>query len=173
VARGLATLKLFVRPLFVAGAIAVGVASAPEAAILPGVTVITKHYQINGRFGHTGRALKRQMDLLGPKGFWAYTKWRLSWTFRCKVNLTITYTLPELRNRDQVPLPVRGRWDRMLKNLITHEKGHGQLGRNAARDVAAAHCIHGRRIVNHWSAQDKVYDTRTDHGLTQGVVMRD
>jgi predicted secreted Zn-dependent protease len=154
------------RLLCVAGLAALMAGSAPSAP--PTERITTTYYDVTGS---TAEELKKQMARKGPKGFWAYTNWYVSWSGDCKVELEISYTFPRLADRNRVPLPMRSRWDAMLANLIAHEEQHGQHGRSAAEEVLAAECNDAKSIVKKWAAEDKAYDKRTSHGLTEGVKL--
>ncbi len=160
------TLKLIAATALLA---AIAVSAEPVQAE-PNITVVRNTYTISGR---TGRELKRQMKELGPKGFWAYTQWYLKWSSSCEVNLTITYTMPELKDRAKVPLILRKKWDAMLEKLEMHEEGHGQHGINAANEVFAADCHGAKSITAKWARQDKIYDKETRHGQTEGIYLPD
>jgi len=134
----------------------------------PDITVSNVYYDVSGA---TAGALKQDMHKNGPGGFAAYTRWHVSWTSDCKVALKITYTLPRLKNRNQVSLPLRRRWDRMLDNLRFHEAGHAENGISAAREILATGCQTPDIVTKKWMERDKAYDKATDHGKTQGAVL--
>ncbi len=123
--------------------------------------------------GTTARALRRAMRETGPKGYWAYTRWRVRWSSDCEVRLTISYTFPELADRAAVPLPLRQNWDAMLVALKAHEQRHGDHGRQAAAEILAAGCKGAKAIIRRWSREDGRLDARTRHGRTEGVLLRD
>lgn len=132
-------------------------------------TVTTKYYDIKGK---SASQLKAQMKRHGPQGFWAYNNWYVRWTGDCKVSLEVDYTFPRWTNRGSAPAGLRDRWDRMIRNLIIHEQGHEQHGRNAAREIDETRCAGDpMEIIDKWANQDKVYDRKTHHGETQGVVL--
>ncbi len=134
----------------------------------PSITVKTKYYEIRGL---TARQLKAQMRRRGPKGFWAYTRWYVRWTGNCRVSAEINYTFPRWTNRKQATGWLRQRWDRMTRNLWRHEKGHGRHGINAAHEIHKSRCRGDpMKIIRKWAKQDRIYDRRTGHGRTEGVV---
>jgi len=139
-------------------------------AAQPKTKIVEKFYAVSGK---TGRDLKTQMKRKGPNGYWAYTKWYVEWTADCKVSLAITYTMPKLANRAQVPQPVRDRWDKMVVALKKHEEGHGKNAKSAAVEIAAAKCANTDSIIKKWNRADVQYDAKTDHGFTEGVVLKD
>lgn len=144
--------------------------AAPALAAEPVVTVNTVYYEVSGR---TGADLKREMKRKGPHGFWAYTRWYVRWTAGCEVSLEINYTFPKLAKRKKVPLTVRSNWDSMLRKLTAHEENHGGHGISAAREVAEKRCRNAHAIVKQWAAEDKIYDSKTRHGLAEGVRLPD
>jgi predicted secreted Zn-dependent protease len=145
-------------------AILVGNVSPP--AIEPTISIVKNYYEITGT---SAASLRKQMKSEGPKGYWAYTRWRIKWSSDCKVRLTVNYTFPKLKNPDNVPLPLRKRFQAMLVKLKAHEEGHGQNGRDAAAEILAADCKDARAIIKKYAAKDKSYDKKTRHGYRQGV----
>lgn len=152
-----------------AALVAVIIGQVPVFAAEPTVKVIHKYYDLSGR---TDLALKRQVQTLGPGGFWAFTRWKVSWSPPCKVRLKIIYTFPRLTDRNSVPLSVRNDWDAMMVRLTAHEEKHGQNGLNAAREILAADCQNAQAISKKWANKDRLLDQKTQHGKTQGVDLR-
>jgi len=163
-------LKNWLWLLLAAGAVALIMNNAQAALGGTTVSVVEQTYKISG---NTAQHLKDQMQRLGPHGFWAFTDWTVEWSNTCKIDVRIAYTFPALADRNAVPLILRKRWDAMIYHLRQHEQGHGQHARNAAREMALNQCRNARKIIAKWSRQDKVYDTQTRHGETQGVVLGD
>ncbi len=111
------------------------------------------------------------MKKLGPKGFWAYTSWYVSWTRECDVKVKITYTFPKLATPQDLNAATRKRWDTMFAALVVHEEQHGQHGINAANEVLKAHCRKAASITRKWARQDKIFDRETRHGAVDGVFL--
>lgn len=133
----------------------------------PRIKTIWKYYSI---YGNTARELKSQMRRKGPKGFWAYTVWWVNWSGTCRTNLKITYTFPKWVNKNRAPSSLRNSWDRMIRQLKLHEQGHSQHGINASREIEKSGCSKDpKRITRKWARQDKIYDKRTRHGISQGI----
>ncbi len=132
--------------------------------------VVKNYYDVKG---NTGYALKQQMKRNGPKGYWAYTTWRVKWTSNCIVNLKITYTYPRLANRETAPKQVVKNWDNMMKYLIAHEEGHGNHGIQAAKQISENKCRNGSKITKRWPTEDKLFDKRTNHGANEGIALAD
>jgi len=133
----------------------------------PVVKTVWKYYPITGR---TSRQLINQMRRKGPQGYWAFARWYVRWSGTCRTSVRITYTFPRWVDKNRAPASLRKAWDRMIRNLKRHERGHGQHGINAAREIEKSRCrFDPKRITRKWAAQDKIYDRRTRHGITQGV----
>lgn len=124
-------------------------------------------YSVDGR---SSAEVLSQMRFRGPNGFWAYTRWSVRWSASCKVDLEITYTMPQHTNPAALPRNVLARWKRMHAALVAHERKHGQHGINAAHELVANACRNGNAIIARWAEQDRVLDRRTRHGETEGVV---
>lgn len=155
------------KQLFCAAGLA-ALLAGPALAASPTEKITTTYYDVTGR---TADELKKQMAKKGPNGFWAYTRWYVRWSGDCEVELEISYTFPRLADRNRVPLPMRSRWDAMIAKLTAHEEQHGQHGRSAATEILAAQCSNAKTIVRKWAAEDKAYDARTSHGLSEGVKL--
>ncbi len=154
--------------LVAASLVATGTTSALARPGEPDIVVRRTYYDVSGR---TASELKRDMQKSSSNGFWAFTRWQVSWSASCHVTVSITMHLPRLRDRAQVSLPLRNRWDRMIANLRLHESGHAQNALNAGRAVLAADCQDPKTIVQKWMENDKVYDEATGHGRSQGVTL--
>ena len=148
---------------------AVLLAGSPRAAAEPAVTMNTTYYSITGT---TSAELKAQMRSRGPQGYWAYTRWYVRWSGDCRISLEISYGFPKWENQAQAPAELQAAWNQMMTALRTHEQGHAENGRSAAREIEASRCAGDpKAIVRKWAEQDKVYDAQTNHGRTQGVVL--
>ncbi len=145
-------------------AVVIGLSGPASAA--PTVKVNTKYYGITGR---SAAALRQQMRTKSPNGYWAYTRWRVKWSSDCRVQVTLNYTFPKLKNPNTVPLHLRKKFQSMLVNLKAHEQGHGQNGRDAGREIQAANCVNAQKIIKKYSTKDKTYDAETRHGYLGGV----
>lgn len=134
----------------------------------PRVREIVKYYNIQGV---SAAQLKAQMKRKGPKGFWAYTQWWVNWSGSCQLSVKLTYTFPKWVNNSKAPKSLRASWKRMIKKLWIHERGHGQNGINAAREIEKARCSNPMKIIRKYNSQDKKFDLRTRHGRAQGVKL--
>ncbi|NOX74616.1 MAG: DUF922 domain-containing Zn-dependent protease [Alphaproteobacteria bacterium] len=146
--------------------LALFIGNVPPTATVSNITINRNYYEITGT---SAASLRNQMKSLGPNGYWAYTRWRVKWSSGCNLRLTVNYTFPKLKTPDNVPLPLRKRFQAMLVKLVAHEEGHGQNGRDAAAEIQAANCKGAREIIKKYAAQDKIYDKETRHGYLQGV----
>ncbi len=134
----------------------------------PDTQTIWQYYDISGT---TSKELKVEMKQKGPKGYWAYARWYISWTGDCKISLNINYTMPRWVNKKNAPKKLQNKWESMIANLAKHEKGRGNHGINAANAIAKSNCADAAEITQKWAAQDKIFDKETGHGRKQGVVL--
>ena len=109
------------------------------------------------------------MKRKGPNGYWAYAKWFVRWTSKCKVIVTLNYTFPEWTNSSTGPQDLQVKWEKMTRALKKHEENHGLHGIKAGREIVANKCRNGRAIIRKWANQDKIYDRNTAHGKKEGV----
>lgn len=158
-------------PVARAVAVCVFALLAADPALAFSRTSHTHFYDITGS---TAGELQDAMARKGPHGYWAYTTWYVHWSADCEISVTIDYTMPRWLGHDAVPAALRDAWDRMMKNLWTHERGHAEHGFKAAGEIEASHCAGDpHRITDKWAEEDKVFDEKTDHGARQGVRLPD
>ncbi len=102
------------------------------------------------------------------------------------ITVEVVFRLPRWEHTDAAPTALVDKWDRYMKNLVTHENGHRDLAVAAAadisRDVAELAPIWtcaelDRRIddlsrirMNKLVEEQKEYDIKTEHGRMQGAV---
>ncbi|MBZ0130356.1 MAG: DUF922 domain-containing Zn-dependent protease [Rhodobacteraceae bacterium] len=134
----------------------------------PKVQVIDKTFTVDAT---TVPGLIKQLEQKGPKGFWAYTDWYVSWTGSCATSVKITYTLPRHKNVNALDAAVRKKWLAMIKALEAHEHKHGQNAINAAEEIEKTKCANGNDVLKKWNKADVDLDKRTRHGKTEGVVL--
>ncbi len=135
----------------------------------PSIKTQTKYYSVQGT---NFQELKQQMNRKGPSGYWAYARWDVRWTGKCKLSVTLKYTYPKWTNISAAPKSTQKAWKRMMTALKKHEQGHGQHGINAAREIEKHGCgKNSNAIISKWGRQDKKYDAQTRHGITQGVKL--
>ncbi|MEO0342584.1 MAG: DUF922 domain-containing protein [Pseudomonadota bacterium] len=135
----------------------------------PHVSETIKHYTIKG---NTAVGLKAQMSSKGPDGFWGYAKWWVEWDGNCNVSVDVTITLPKLSANSGASSALKADFEKMYEALLAHERQHGQHGISAAKEVEAAGCNNTDPIFAKWRKADKDFDQRTQHGKTEGVVLR-
>ncbi|MEM1307035.1 MAG: DUF922 domain-containing protein [Pseudomonadota bacterium] len=141
--------------------------TAAPAMAGPSVRVTTQTYAIRGR---TAAQLKQQMARRGPQGYWAYARWNVRWTANCKVTVRVRYTMPRWANKASGSARLRQKWRRMMRALRAHENQHGRHGIQAARELVRTRCRgNPHAVVARWAAQDRIFDQRTNHGVSQGV----
>lgn len=125
---------------------------------------------------------------------WAY-RWRTNYRFssgKCRIKsaairLDLKYTLPLWSAPPSASPELASEWDRFLAALRGHENGHGALaiagGRTMLKKLralspryscsalnTAAKRVFARESVRVTTLED-AYDTRTDHGATQGAKL--
>ena len=132
----------------------------------PSIKTTFKYYKIKG---DTAQNLKRQMKRKGPRGYWAYAKWNVKWSSKCKVKVSIKITMPQWQNKSEAPATLQKKWSKMISALKKHELNHGNHGINAAKELVSKKCKNAKKIVRKWAKQDKIYDRKTNHGRKEGV----
>jgi predicted secreted Zn-dependent protease len=127
--------------------------------------------------------------------FHGYTKWGINWNFwwdaddegRCRITsskttLTTTVTLPKLSRGN---VEQQSQFNRYSLSLKQHELGHYQIGREAAAVIdrmfvslpAMQDCQILEKTANDtayqkletFKAKERLYDTDTEYGKTQGA----
>lgn len=141
-------------------------AAATPVVAAPTIREEIRHYDVRG--ANLGQ-LRREMVEKGPNGFWGYTRWWIEWSANCRIDLTITITLPRLVTPESLSSQDRAIWTRMTEALLAHERLHAAHGIAAAREIAANNCRNGNAIIDRWAEQDRELDRRTGHGRAQGV----
>jgi predicted secreted Zn-dependent protease len=128
------------------------------------------------------------------KTFHGKTAYEIKWQFKWKNNrnmctltevttyLNLTYTMPKLRSS---PLDVQEVWSTWYPNLELHDKGHGQLAIETAKEIdhklialgsftscskleQVANFI-GNKLMNELNDATKNYDKITNHGESQNA----
>lgn len=103
-----------------------------------------------------------------------------------RIRVVTTFTMPKWIGRDQAPAAVKSRWEAYARALRQHEDGHGAIDLRTGRKLGAAlekHRLKSKckavsgslqvvadRIIGDRSEND-AYDTKTDHGRTQGAIL--
>lgn len=126
------------------------------------------------------------------------TTWKIEWTFdvveaagackitRVQVDLTTAVTLPRWTPGDRAPDALVDAWGRYETALRRHEARHYRHGVRAAEEIRAladsastgpcrtvgqAFDSKASRILQMHAAWSRLYDVRTRHGATEGVVL--
>ena len=144
--------------------------AAPLAGAAPKISESVKYYAVTGS---TLGELRRDMARRAPNGFWGFTRWWITWTRNCAVNLEITITMPRLDPVAQLSAQDRRIWDAMIDALYRHEQLHAEHGRRAAAEIHQTNCSNPRRVIRNWAQRDRILDRETRHGATQGVALPD
>lgn len=135
---------------------------------------------------YSGETLADVAALL-PDDEWGRCEWDFVHTFestngtitRVDVTLTRAIWMPRWVERDQASAAERAEWDRMVRNLRTHENGHATRARTWAPRLKQRMLNHPESeeatiketfLADHQREQDQ-YDTDTQHGRTQGVSL--
>jgi predicted secreted Zn-dependent protease len=114
--------------------------------------------------------LQAEMNLEGPYGFPAYTTWNVTWTAACEMTVTGSITLPDLGPDADLSPDDEATFRTMLENLETHERHHVDFGVGYAEEVQAMGCRGDTATpLQEWLAEERQYDTDTDHGRTEGA----
>jgi predicted secreted Zn-dependent protease len=167
-----------------------------QAAV--GISDRLERYAISGS---TPSDLRLEMNSKGPRGnaggqvFDGYTRWSVIWRYRynnfgntCAItsvatSVTVTITLPKWDDEITADNNTRSKWSRYLAALELHERGHRQMGIDAAKEIdrvisgMSGRCDAlearaneaGKAILNKYRQLDLDYDRDTDHGAMQGA----
>ncbi len=165
----------------------------------PAVTESVAYYDVSGA---TAAELRKSLNRNRPGGETtrfgdAHANWHVSWHYRyrkqeqCAITsvsttLEIRITLPRWSPTAEAPPELVAAWDRYLAALRLHEKGHGDIGRDAARTIdeklrqlgpfpdcpqlEAAIKKTGDEVIADHQRQELGYDLRTVHGVSQGAT---
>jgi predicted secreted Zn-dependent protease len=119
-------------------------------------------------------ALQAEMNLEGPYGYPAYTTWYVNWTAACEISVTATIILPDLGPGADLTAADEAAFREMLGNLEDHEENHVDFALGFAREVQAMGCRGDTAAVHQeWLAEERQYDTTTEHGRTEGAWLLD
>jgi predicted secreted Zn-dependent protease len=156
--------------------------------------IAVTHYAIQG---HNYDSLARSLRANGPKSFHGLASWNVSYeyttkrdgdacrvaTARIKINGEIL--MPQWADEPSAPRELQRRWSDYYAALKRHEDGHVQHGRELALlvnerlmglgvvpcdQMQALAQVEFQRLYGNLKTRDQEYDTRTNHGETQGVV---
>lgn len=167
----------------------------------PGISINHKYYDVTPTSTRNMLATLLQASPIVSNGkkFIGYTNWWVDWKYTtrnesgmCTVatvdtRVTITYTMPRLKDSIAIPPVVREKFTTFHSRLMTHEEGHADHGIFAAREIDKALISLPRQgnctallplarqtadaIIEKYKQKDKDYDRLTGHGRTQGAVL--
>ncbi len=142
---------------------------APSVGAAPKTVETVTYYTVSG---DTLDALRQDLKDKGPDSFWGFTRWWIKWSSACEVDLEITITMPQL----DLSAPLSDReprvWRAMIEALYRHEQLHAEHGRQAAAEIFETKCKAPKEVIDKWAVRDRILDRDTQHGLTQGVTLR-
>lgn len=122
--------------------------------------------------GETLAEVQNAMGRDGPRGFWAYTTWRVTWTADCETAVTSDITLPELSPDADLTADDIAEFDRMAEALLAHELQHVDFGIAYAADIASQGCpANSDEILQPYLDDERAFDAETQHGYLQGVYL--
>ena len=172
--------------------------TAVEAA--PSVTEHYHYYQVKAESTKTLLAAINNASPVRHKGEvrHGYTETHVKWNYRWKeangicrikhvsVDLTVTYTLPELTTTSAA---TRRTWNQWFAKLLMHERGHKTVAFKVAEEIetalyelpAMATCQQLSDLANStaYALLDQAqprhdqYDKDTNHGETEGAFLTD
>lgn len=160
------------------------------------------HYEVkpveNGSLLHSLRA-SSPIERNG-RTYYGKTEWTVIPDFRyhesyglCRikdvlVRLQVRFILPRISVDYELPGPDRARFDHFYKALHEHEKGHQELGQQAAQEIYEllkkmgpyGYCFELEKaaktkigdIIKKYEKLNQEYDKQTDFGRTQGAVIK-
>jgi predicted secreted Zn-dependent protease len=150
-----------------------------------------KPYTITGET--VGQVRENAVGKQPVQGFDGQTIWYVTWRFwhesrgagcvitRVTTKLDLTIIVPRLETRNA---ELKASFEEYSRNLMEHELGHAETGRDVARRIDAGIAVLtaptcpdlerkandlGYAIVREGNDRDKAYDIRTEHGATQGA----
>jgi predicted secreted Zn-dependent protease len=130
---------------------------------------------------------------------WGNAQWNIKWKFdhdmangcrigKFNVSVTSKIRMPEWLDRFKAPDELQAKWATFYRALLVHEEGHRDNGIRAGNDLVRRirglgsypDCASlnaqisnlGARVIGEYSLVDKSYDRTTQHGVTQGAVLR-
>ena len=137
------------------------------------------HYDIVGStFAELRREMKAHSQRKRNKDYWGYTTREYfpkgGRKVTCPVIIINNYEMPRWKNRHEASAEMQQEWDRMYRQLLKHEYGHGRINIRAAHEHAAAGCDDRKKdkINKRRKFRNNLYDLLTRHGRLTGVYLR-
>jgi len=116
--------------------------------------------------------IEQSMTENGPRGFWAYTTWNVTWTGNCELSVVAEIIVPELAEDADLYDEEVAEFDRMSEALLSHELEHVANGVAAADEVESQGCpADTTDIFARYNQADIDFDAETEHGFTEGVYL--
>lgn len=156
----------------------------------------TDYYSI---IGSTLSELRSQMQQKGPNGFWAFTRYNISYDYKTRqsnngcllsgsnIDIETTITMPKWKNILAAPIAMQQDWKIFYDATWLHEQGHkaigqsmhSRLGREFNQARRQKNCADFTGVLaNIYSLADieansknVEYDARTNYGVNEGVVL--
>lgn len=171
-----------------------------NTVVPPLLTEKDEYYEINGCSEHELHSDLKKKCIPGNNGkkFDSITSWDVKWEYdhdrdsrvcatdSFRVTVNIRYRYPKWARTEDASPSLAEKWDRYLRNLILHEKGHRDRVAEATSDLTRAvagmppapTCAELDRKVRALSRErmeqlnedQKSYDAATRHGATQGAI---
>ena len=141
--------------------------------------------------------IKNQILKNSPTHYAGFTKWRINYHYKwkrtknqCKitttdVKLTVTHTMPKILDPNQVDKDVHHTFEQYYDALLSHEKNHRKISRDAAFEVEEMLLSYqddcslmkstikkrAKEIFDTCKKRNKKYDNTTHHGKREGVLL--
>lgn len=135
---------------------------------------------------------------MGSEKYLAETNWQIKYKYNsqynvklCKVDtvsvdLDVEYIMPQVSN--SVPAKIKHKFKRFYKKLLTHEQTHKNNGLKAAKEIERKIRAKSQEkncdilnskikkmadsIISKYARLDRLYDERTQHGRSEGLVVK-
>lgn len=126
--------------------------------------------------GSSQKELSDEMKRKGPNGYFGYTEWNFTWKCR-EIKVECLVTLPYWQTGESTP-ELQKKWRRFWNNLARHEQEHVEIvWKRVDETKERVKTMNCREAGEAWKStlqqvnrESKEYDTRTDHGTTQGAI---
>lgn len=173
-----------------------------SAFAAPVFTTRTEYYSVSGasaRELHHNMQLSGPVQ--NGKRYDADTNYYVKWTYNTeesgdtcvlsdiKVTVDTVYKLPRWQDYANASQSLQQNWDYYYAKLQAHERGHADHGMNAGFEIEAKltqlspmkNCNilietankDAYEILGKYQRRDEIYDRETDHGIKQGVILKD
>lgn len=155
-----------------------------------------EYYSITG---DTLPELRSQMQQKGPNGFWAFTRYNISYDYKTRqsnngcllsasnIDIETIITMPKWENILAAPIEMQQDWKTFYDATWLHEQGHkaigqsmhSRLGREFNQARRQNNCADFTGVLaNIYNLADieadsknVEYDARTNHGVNEGAVL--